>query len=213
MRGKSQTMDFHITLHIVGENRLLNELLRYFLEKEAELMMCCCQLHPDIPQNPDRNPGEKHLVLFDCICAEFPETFARLSPKRYRCCSALFNALPDKKFEKQAIAYGIRGVFYRSESPQNIVYGIHAILNNELRYSREVLSAFISERHPPENMPALTQKEREVLDMIVRDMKNPDIAEQLGVSIHTIKTHVCRIYRKLGVPNRYQAMLWAKKYL
>ncbi len=205
-----------VMLHIVGENRLQNELLASFFEKESGLI-CYCNLHRKMPISISGISAEKHLVLLDCIGAKFPETWAHLVSYRLRCFSALFNAEPDEVFEKEALSRGIRGIFYRSESPQSFAEGIYVVLNNGLRYSQKILSSFINERHAPEylskNTAALTRKEREILFLILRDMKNPDIAEKLGVSIHTVKTHICRIYKKIGAKNRYQAMLWAKKHL
>jgi len=205
----------NVILHIVGENRLQNELMASFLEKEARLISCC-NIHRDMPSDINSSSAEKHLILLDCISAEFPETFARLAPNHFRCFSALFNAVPDETFEKQALTRGIRGVFYRTESPQTFADGIYAILNNELRYSPKVLSSFISEKHIgnlPENNVRLTRTEREVLSLIADDMKNPDISEKLFISIHTVKTHVCRIYKKIGLQNRSEAIVWAKRHL
>jgi len=206
---------YKVMLHIVGENRLQNELMAFFLEKETRLIFCY-DIHRDMPSDINSSSAEKHLILLDCISAEFPEIFDRLAPNHFRCFSAMFNAVPDETFEKQALTRGIRGVFYRTESPQTFADGIYAILNNELRYSPKILSSFISEKHIgnlPENDVRLTRQEREVLSLISRDMKNPDISEKLFISIHTVKTHVCRIYKKVGVLNRSQAILWAKRHL
>jgi DNA-binding NarL/FixJ family response regulator len=53
--------------------------------------------------------------------------------------------------------------------------------------------------------PALSPREREVMEMAVRGMTNPAIANELSVSIHAIKFHLASIYRKLGVANRTEA--------
>jgi len=56
----------------------------------------------------------------------------------------------------------------------------------------------------------LTWKEREVLQMMASGMSNRLIAERLGISVGTVKTHVHHIYQKLMVTNRWDAIQWAK---
>ena len=56
-------------------------------------------------------------------------------------------------------------------------------------------------RKPPGGLPdGLTQREAEILGMIARGMTNPDIAAELFLSAHTIKSHINRIFAKTGRP-------------
>lgn len=56
---------------------------------------------------------------------------------------------------------------------------------------------------------ALTDREREVLRLIVEGMSNSQIAKALGISLHTSKAHVCSILQKLSVQDRMQAAVKA----
>ncbi len=56
---------------------------------------------------------------------------------------------------------------------------------------------------------ALTDREREVLRLIVEGMSNSEIARALGISVHTAKAHVCSILQKLSVHDRIQAAVKA----
>lgn len=58
---------------------------------------------------------------------------------------------------------------------------------------------------------ALSQRELEVLALIVEGLSNQEIAQQLVVTIETVKRHSTHIYQKLGVKNRLQAALLAEK--
>ncbi|MCL3778965.1 response regulator transcription factor [Prolixibacteraceae bacterium JC049] len=59
----------------------------------------------------------------------------------------------------------------------------------------------------------LTQKEREILDLIAAGKTNKEVALQLHVELSTVKTHVNNIYKKMGVSNRSAAIETFKKAL
>jgi len=54
---------------------------------------------------------------------------------------------------------------------------------------------------------ALTQRENEVLSLLIQGLTNKDIAEQLHISINTLKVHIRNLYGKIGVENRTQALV------
>ncbi len=59
----------------------------------------------------------------------------------------------------------------------------------------------------PEELPEpLTRREREILRLMVRGLTNPEIAEELVISPHTVRTHATHIYAKLAVKNRARAV-------
>ena len=58
----------------------------------------------------------------------------------------------------------------------------------------------------------LTNREREVLDLIAQGKSNQEIAEILFITLKTVKTHVSNILAKLGVEDRTQAAIYAFKH-
>ena len=62
---------------------------------------------------------------------------------------------------------------------------------------------------PPDG---LTQREVEILGMIARGMTNPEIAAQLFLSHHTVKTHISRIFAKTGSRDRAAAIGYAHRH-
>ena len=62
-------------------------------------------------------------------------------------------------------------------------------------------------------MPALTPREQEVLVTVRDGLTNKAIADELGISEKTVKTHMTKIFAALGVTGRTQAALWAQKHL
>jgi LuxR family transcriptional regulator of csgAB operon len=59
----------------------------------------------------------------------------------------------------------------------------------------------------------LTKRQIEILAMIAVGSTNEEISDKLCISPHTVKTHLYKIFKKINVPNRVQASLWAAKNL
>jgi two-component system response regulator DesR len=66
-------------------------------------------------------------------------------------------------------------------------------------------------RKAEQPQPLLSEREREVLDLIAAGSTNREIAEQLYLSPHTIKEHTSALYRKLGARNRAEAVQLAQR--
>lgn len=59
----------------------------------------------------------------------------------------------------------------------------------------------------------LSQREREVLDLVTAGMANKQIARRLGISERTVKAHLTNVFQRIGVTDRTQAALWARENL
>ena len=59
----------------------------------------------------------------------------------------------------------------------------------------------------------LTERQTEILALVAVGATNEEIADQLCISPYTVKTHLYKIFRKINVPNRIQASLWAAKHM
>ena len=68
------------------------------------------------------------------------------------------------------------------------------------------LGKTVFERHESQGALGLTDRERAVLELMASGATNPEIAEQLHLSKHTVKEHTSAVYRKLNVRNRTEAV-------
>lgn len=59
----------------------------------------------------------------------------------------------------------------------------------------------------------LTNREKEVLELLAKGYTNPEIAQMLYISPHTVKAHVAAILKKLNAKNRLLAVVAAEEYL
>ncbi len=135
------------------------------------------------------------------------------------CFFAICNVEPEMEIEKFALSNNIQGLFYKDDPPDVINKGISAILNGDYWYSRKTLTKHLLKPNPSMNsinhatLCNLTMREREILSLIATGQSNKAIADDLCISPHTAKTHINNIYKKINVNNRFQAALWAIKYL
>lgn len=204
-------------VHIFGPLKLQNELIREFLERSTGLTCACREESaPSISDiRQDRNP----LILWDCIDTDQDSLWAELDVGfNSESLLALFNVSPALGISKEVVDRGVRGVFFENESPCRFTKGIQAILNGELWFSRHILAKCLldtggSDGHLKESRTLLTSREKEILAKIASGSTNSMIAEDLYISPHTVRTHVYNIFRKINVPNRLQAALWAAKNL
>jgi DNA-binding NarL/FixJ family response regulator len=113
---------------------------------------------------------------------------------------------------------GVRGFFYEQDSLDVFLKGIRAIFDGELWLPRKIMMKCILNNKSREPLPSedgipLTQRENEILAIVAVGATNEEIADRLCISSHTVKTHLYNIFRKISVPNRLQAALWAAKNL
>jgi DNA-binding NarL/FixJ family response regulator len=118
----------------------------------------------------------------------------------------------------QALRAGASGFMLKDAPPEEIAAAVRIVGSGEALLAPAVTRALIDEfaRQQPVRVPVLppeldelTQREREVLDLLARGMSNAEICGRLVVSEATTKTHVARILGKLGLRDRVQAVIYA----
>ncbi|HSD48554.1 MAG TPA: response regulator transcription factor [Actinomycetota bacterium] len=112
---------------------------------------------------------------------------------------------------------GASGFLLKDVAPEELVRAIRLVAEGESLLSPTVTRRLIEEfvRTPDRSAPApaeletLTDREREVLVLIAHGLTNQEIAERLFLSMATVKTHVNRVFAKLDLRDRAQAVVLA----
>jgi LuxR family transcriptional regulator of csgAB operon len=204
---------------IIGPNLFQNELFAHFIRQTTDLE-CRCECFP-LEDALNAGPG-RSLVLIDCANNRYSDDtvglLARLRVAGGRATVAFFNVHPDRKFEKEVVLQGVKGIFFHSDPLELIAKGIQALVAGEAWFSRKIVAdlvqkacLYVKPKHPAVEL--LTGREKEILLEIASGAGNQEIAEKLNLSLHTIKTHIYRTYKKIDVNNRLQATLWVAAYL
>jgi DNA-binding NarL/FixJ family response regulator len=114
----------------------------------------------------------------------------------------------DEETILQAIVAGAKGYVHEAGSPAEFVQAIRVVNRGSVWAPRRVLSMFIErassapDRIFPEGRVTFTDREKEVLEMLVAGRSNKEIGSPLGIQERTVKAHVAKLMRKVGVQNR-----------
>ncbi|MFO7681035.1 MAG: response regulator transcription factor [Chloroflexota bacterium] len=112
-----------------------------------------------------------------------------------------------------ALQAGAIGYLLKDVSAEKLVQAIRAAHAGRGTLAPEIVQAIThAASQPPPSGHDLTQREQEVLALMVAGLNNSEIAEKLFVSPSTIKSHVSNVLTKLGVTSRTEAAAMAVRY-
>jgi DNA-binding NarL/FixJ family response regulator len=114
----------------------------------------------------------------------------------------------------QAITAGAKAYLEASASPQQVEQAIMIVSQGSIWAPRRVLSIFVdratrTSRSAAPSSAQFTVRETEVLQLLVAARSNREIARTLGIEERTVKAHVAKLMRKVGVENRIALSIYA----
>lgn len=111
---------------------------------------------------------------------------------------------------------GARGYLLKGATPEEVERAVRAVANGDVILGADVAARAVSfvaggrtARSVP--FPELTDREREVLDLVARGFDNATISRRLVLSPKTVRNHVTNVVAKLGVPDRSAAIVRARE--
>jgi LuxR family transcriptional regulator, positive regulator of biofilm formation len=221
-KQKSLPSSNGMAFYIVGTRRLENELMASYLEGQTGDPCVVTKNVNHIPTDNPKTNGRPKLVFWDCKGNNLKSFIAELRAWTLRNQSSLpivlFNVPSDLEFEKRFVSEGIQGFFYENDPLDVFLKGVRAVIDGRLWLSRDMMTKCIFEGTRKDNsaksqIENLSQRQIEILALVAVGTKNDEIADKLCISPHTVKTHLYRIFKKINVPNRVQAALWAAQNL
>jgi DNA-binding NarL/FixJ family response regulator len=108
-----------------------------------------------------------------------------------------------------AIDAGALGFLLKDSDPNAIAEGIRSAARGESPIDPRLALTLVRDRHERRSGMKLTDRESEVLKLAVRGLPNRQIGEKLGIGEKTVKAHLGRVYERIGVTNRADAVAWA----
>ena len=206
-----------ITIVIADDHAIFRDGLRRLLEAEetfeligeasdgAEAITLVAQLQPDV-------------LLLDLAMPRLTglEALAQVVQAKPTVRVIILAASVDRAEIIRALQLGARGIVLKTAATQLLYKCIHAVVAGEMWVGREsvpdLVGALQELNSVSDSVPVLsnlTQRERDVVDAIIKGASNKAIGQALSMSEQTVKNHVSRILEKCGVANRVELAMLA----
>lgn len=195
--------------HAVVRNGLSSFLMAYDEfelvgeAKNGEMAVYLCdQLQPDIVLMDLIMPGMDGAAATRIIREKYPQ-IQIIALTSYK----------DRELVQSAIQSGAIGYLLKDVSAEELAKAIHLAYAGKPALAPEAAEVLIQATRQPEgsSIVALTERELEVLLLMVEGLNNQQISERLVVSLSTAKSHVSNLLSKLGVATRTEAVSYAYK--
>lgn len=183
--GIRRTIEHVDDMHVVGE-----------AQSGAELVQLIERRRPDIVLMDLRMPGVTGTEMIELIHERWPDTK-----------TVVLSACDDAPVIESALEAGASAYVLKTAGSLDITSILRQAANGEVLPAPVTMPPRSAPAEP--DVPALTERERDILARVAAGMTTAAISRELWVSEHTIKFHLTNIYRKLGVPNRAAAVRYA----
>lgn len=204
----------HIRVMIVDDHAVVRGGLKFFLlgfddlelageaEDGEEALRLCDQLHPDVILMDMMMPGIDGAAATQAIRQRYPQVQV-----------IALTSFKEQDLVQRALQAGAIGYLLKDVQALELAEAIRAAHAGRPTLAPEATQALIqAATQPPQPGHDLTEREREVLALMVKGLSNNEIAERLVVSISTVKYHVSGILSKLGAANRAEAVAMALQH-
>lgn len=206
-----------VTLVLADDHTMLREGLRRSLEAEGFRVLAEAKDGEEAVQLalehvPDVVLMDVSMPVMDGVAATRAIVQARVSTA-----VVMLTMHADQEVLARAVRAGAAGYLVKDCTTDEIIRTVRQAANGETALTPELAASMLNEvqRLPPEQAtgtepePVVTRREEEVLQLIAEGASTTEVAEQLFISVKTVKNHLASIYHKLDSRDRTQAVLRA----
>jgi DNA-binding NarL/FixJ family response regulator len=156
------------------------------------------------------------VVLMDLNLPDISgrEVTARITAQYPQVAVLALTMLEDQATIVDTVRAGARGYLLKEATPDQIMHAVQAVANGQAVFggpaATSALAAVGNSPRLPSKLQQLTEREREIADLLAQGLTNAAIAQRLHVSDKTVRNHVSNIFMKLGVRDRAAAVARAR---
>jgi DNA-binding NarL/FixJ family response regulator len=124
----------------------------------------------------------------------------------------VLTSFSDEPRVSEALKAGAVGYLLKDSDPRDLLAAVRSAAQGHAPLDPRVTRALLPATEPAPG-EGLSTRELEVLQLVAQGLANKQIGTRLGISERTVKAHLGRVFREIGVADRTSAALWARDYL
>ncbi|PGW32164.1 DNA-binding response regulator [Bacillus cereus] len=203
-----------IKILVVDDYAFLRDAIRSILEVESDMKVV------GEASSGDEVLGKVEECRPDCILMDINlpgkngiEATGLVKKKYPNCRVLVFTMYEHDEYLMDALQSGADGYLLKDSSSEQVVAAIRMLYQGDSvihpRMTKKLITYHQQKMKLESNENELTEREKEILFELVKGLSNKEIAEALYISDKTVKIHINKIFKKLNVKSRSQAVIYA----
>lgn len=201
-----------INVSIVEDSRGTRESLTELLRRAPGLR--CVGAHPTAERALQAIPVEKpDVVLMDINLPGMSgiECVARLKEQLPKLQVLMLTTYEESDLIFDSLRNGANGYLLKNSAPAELIQAVEQVhvggAPMSMQIARKVVNHFQKIKQPSSDMEKLTKREQEILALLAKGYLYKEIADQLGITMSTVRAHLHTVYEKLHVQSRTEAVV------
>ena len=194
-----------MTVYVIDDHPLMRDALTMLLHRVKPGLKIIPIHKLNVVESTVEKNGPPELF---CLDLQLPDT---LGMSGVQVLKAKFSDIPlvvvtsssASEYEARCLEAGADAFIEKSNSPALIIAALRSLLVSEEQ-------AAIEDAATPAGPTKLSKRQKQLILMLDQGLSNRDIADKLEISEHTVKVHFWRLFRRLGVNSRTQALHFAR---
>jgi len=201
-----------ISVSIVEDSRGTRESLSELLKRSPGLRCVGAYANGEQALRELPEPGPD-VVLMDINLPGMSgiECVARLKEKAPKTQVLMLTTYEEGDLIFESLRAGANGYLLKNMPPSELVHAVEQVYAGgspmSMHIARKVVSHFQRIKKPSSEMEKLTKREQEILALLAKGFLYKEIADQLGISLSTVRAHLHTVYEKLHVQSRTEAVV------
>ena len=194
-----------MTVYVIDDHPLMRDALTMLLHRVKPGLKIIPIHKLNVVESTVEKNGPPELF---CLDLQLPDTLGMsgvqvLKAKFPDIPLAVVTSSSASEYEARCLEAGADAFIEKSNSPALIIAALRSLLVSEEQ-------AAIEDAATPTGPTKLSKRQKQLILMLDQGLSNRDIAEKLEISEHTVKVHFWRLFRRLGVNSRTQALHFAR---
>jgi two-component system nitrate/nitrite response regulator NarL len=212
-----------IRIMLVDDHAVMRMGLRMLIESRKDFEIVAeAGNRPDALAAAERYEPDIILLDLDLGGVNGLELIAPLLSTTKKARIIILTGLRDGEIHQRAVRLGAQGLVLKDKADELLLMAIEKVNDGELWLSRAMIGSVFSqlvhagrfERSDPDadKISTLTEREREVIDLVAEGLKNKQIADRLFISEVTVRHHLTSVFSKLDVDGRFALVIYSYRH-